>query len=161
MIAFLAGIMEKILNLFYNITNNYGIAIIGMTILIKLVLMPLSYKQYKSLDQMQKIAPEQKRLQEKYKNDKDKLNQELIELYKRNKINPVAVSFNFCKCLLFIFRLLQSFNFAHASFFGFKIRSIAILYYRLCGLTTFYLQNGSHQPGCLSNMNLFMSIFIT
>ena len=82
--------MEKILNLFYNITNNYGIAIIGMTILIKLVLMPLSYKQYKSLDQMQKIAPEQKRLQEKYKNDKDKLNQELIELYKRNKINPAA-----------------------------------------------------------------------
>ena len=169
MIAFLAGIMEKILNLFYNITNNYGIAIIGMTILIKLVLMPLSYKQYKSLDQMQKIAPEQKRLQEKYKNDKDKLNQELIELYKRNKINPAAGCLPLILQMPFLFalfRLLQSFNFAHASFLWIQDLSAPDSYFilpALAGLTTFLSSKmaATSPDASQSNMNLFMSIFIT
>jgi YidC/Oxa1 family membrane protein insertase len=74
----------------YGLTGNYGLAIILLTVLVKLVLLPLTVKQTRSMIAMQKIQPEIKKLQEKYKDDKEKLSQEMMKFYKENKINPLG-----------------------------------------------------------------------
>ncbi|HUU50666.1 MAG TPA: membrane protein insertase YidC [Nitrospinota bacterium] len=70
--------------------GNYGFAIIILTILIKIVFYPLTEKSFKSMQAMQKIQPKMKALQEIYKNDKQRLNQEIMSLYKQNKVNPAG-----------------------------------------------------------------------
>jgi YidC/Oxa1 family membrane protein insertase len=71
-------------------THNYGLTIILLTMGIKLLFVPLQYKSYKSMKQMQMIQPRVLALQEKYKDDRDKLNKELIKLYRDYKVNPVG-----------------------------------------------------------------------
>lgn len=73
-----------------NMLGNYGIAIIIFTILIKLVLLPISINQQKSSMKMQKVSPIIKKINEKYKNDKQKAQEKTMELYKKAKINPFA-----------------------------------------------------------------------
>ncbi|MBI4744334.1 MAG: membrane protein insertase YidC [Actinobacteria bacterium] len=84
--------IEKILlyslNFFYGYVNNYGTAIIILTIVIRIILLPLTIKQMKSVKAMQKIQPELKKLQEKYKDDKEKLQKEMMKFYTENKVNP-------------------------------------------------------------------------
>lgn len=87
---FLKNIFATVLIFFYNIAGDYGLAIILLTLSVRLITLPLSMKQMASSKAMQKIAPEQKRLQEKYKDDKDKLNKEMMELYKEHKVNPLS-----------------------------------------------------------------------
>ena len=79
-----------VLKLMYTITSNYGIAIILFTIIIKLILMPLTVKQQKSMLKTQKLQPLLMEIQKKYGNDKDKLNQETMKLYQKYKINPMS-----------------------------------------------------------------------
>ncbi len=71
-------------------TQNYGVAIILLTCAIKLLFVPLQYKSYKSMQGMQKVQPKVQALQAKYKDDREKLNRELIKLYKEYKVNPVG-----------------------------------------------------------------------
>lgn len=71
----------------------YAIAIIIATIIVKLIILPLTLKQTKSMKEMQKIQPELKKVQEKYKNDKEKLNQKTMELYKEHGVNPLGGCF--------------------------------------------------------------------
>ena len=71
-------------------THNYGLTIILLTMGIKLFFVPLQFKSYKSMKQMQMIQPKVLGLQEKYKDDRDKLNKELIKLYRDHKVNPVG-----------------------------------------------------------------------
>jgi YidC/Oxa1 family membrane protein insertase len=78
------------LNLTNSLTNNYGIDIIIISILIKIIFLPLTQISMKSMKEMQKVQPEMKRLQEQYKNDKARLQQEIMLLYKRRKINPMS-----------------------------------------------------------------------
>ena len=73
-----------------NFIQNYGIAIIILTMLIKIVLWPLGTKSYKSMGEMKKIQPLMAEIREKYKNDKKKMNQEVMLLYKTYKVNPVG-----------------------------------------------------------------------
>jgi YidC/Oxa1 family membrane protein insertase len=75
---------------FYNIIGNYGIAIIVFTIVIKLLLLPLNIKQTKSMKDMQRLQPELQKLNKKYKNNKEKLNEETLKLYKTFKVNPAG-----------------------------------------------------------------------
>jgi len=70
--------------------ENYGVAIILFTLLTRLLLLPLNIKQSKSMAKMQRIQPELKELQAKYKYDKEKLNQATMELYKRHQVNPAG-----------------------------------------------------------------------
>jgi len=86
----LQNILAGGITMLYNIFGNYGLAIIGITILIKLILLPLTLKQDKSMKSMKKIQPELETLKEKYKNDPQTLNQKTIELYKIHKVNPAA-----------------------------------------------------------------------
>ncbi len=71
-------------------TRSYGWAIIILTIIIKIVLYPLTLKSFKSMKELQKIQPLMKEVQQKYKGDKQKLNQELMKLYSEHKINPMG-----------------------------------------------------------------------
>jgi YidC/Oxa1 family membrane protein insertase len=79
-----------LLALFYSAVPNLGVAIILLTVLVMLILFPLTAKQAKSMLAMQRVQPEVKRLQAKYKNDRQKLNEEMMKFYKENQINPLA-----------------------------------------------------------------------
>ncbi len=79
-----------VLRFLYEFTHNYGITIILLTMLIKLMFVPLQYKSYKSMKQMQVIQPKVLALQTKLKDDRERLNKELIKLYKDHRVNPVG-----------------------------------------------------------------------
>lgn len=79
-----------LLNFFYRYLHNYGVAIILVTILFKLLFWPISHKGMKSMKTMQKIQPKMAKLREKYKDDHERLNQEMMSLYKTYKINPLG-----------------------------------------------------------------------
>ncbi len=92
---FLSNIVQQALAFFYGLTKtmgfpNYGIAIILMTIFVKILLYPLTKKQIESTKAMMAIQPKMKALQEKYKDDKNRLNMELANLYKTEGVNPLA-----------------------------------------------------------------------
>lgn len=80
----------SIVNFFYNLIGNYGVSIILFTLLIKAVLFPLDLKQRKSMLRTQKIQPLLNELQLKYANDKEKLNTEMMKLYKQYNISPMS-----------------------------------------------------------------------
>jgi len=79
-----------LLNFLNRYVHNYGVAIILVTVLFKLLLWPVSQKGMKSMKTMQKIQPKMAKLREKYKDNKEKLNQEMMLLYKTYKINPLG-----------------------------------------------------------------------
>jgi YidC/Oxa1 family membrane protein insertase len=76
------------LNFLYNIVGNYGLAIVLLTVVMRLILLPLTAKRTKSMYEMQKIQPKIKELQKKYKDDKQKLQEETLKFYQDNKVNP-------------------------------------------------------------------------
>lgn len=79
-----------VLRFLYDFTQNYGLSIILLTVGIKLLFVPLQYKSYKSMKDMQVIQPKVVALQAKYKDDRERLNRELIKLYKDHRVNPVG-----------------------------------------------------------------------
>ncbi|KHK03374.1 membrane protein insertase YidC [Desulfovibrio sp. TomC] len=87
---FVAKPLIKLLHFFYDYVGNYGTAIILLTVLIKLIFWPLSQKSYKSMDQMKKLQPMLTQLREKYKDDRTKMNEEMMQLYKTYKVNPAG-----------------------------------------------------------------------
>jgi YidC/Oxa1 family membrane protein insertase len=70
--------------------GSWGLAIVGLTVLIRAVLVPLTFRQLKSMQEMQRLAPEINKLKEKYKDDKQRQQQEIMKFYQQNKINPLA-----------------------------------------------------------------------
>ena len=70
--------------------GSWGLAIIGLTVLIRAVLVPLTYRQLKSMQEMQRLAPQISAIKEKYKEDKQRQQQEIMKFYQENKINPLA-----------------------------------------------------------------------
>ena len=86
----LAAPLLDLLRLIYGYVGNYGVAIIILTIIVRVVLFPLTFKGMKSMKRMQQLAPRMKKLQEKYKNNKEKLNKEMMELYRKHKVNPLG-----------------------------------------------------------------------
>ncbi|MEE8319271.1 MAG: membrane protein insertase YidC [bacterium] len=88
--AFIAKPLLVIMNYFYRYVGNYGIAIIILTILIKIVFIPFSNASFKSMKNMSKLQPQINELKDKHKKDKEKLNQAIMGLYKENKVNPAG-----------------------------------------------------------------------
>jgi len=91
----LSVLVQKVLAFFYGLTGmvgmaNYGLAIIVMTIIVKLILWPLTQKQIQSMKDMMKIQPKMDEIRARYKDDKERMNLELANLYKENKINPLS-----------------------------------------------------------------------
>lgn len=104
MIAFFANIFGYILNFVYEIVKNYGLAIIIFSILIKLLMIPISIKQQKTMKKSVKLQSKMKELQFKYKNNPEKLNQETMELYRQENMSP------FSGCLSAIIQIILLFS---------------------------------------------------
>lgn len=100
MMSFFSNMFGYVLNVIYEIVKNYGVAIILFSILLKLVLLPLTIKQQKTLKKSQKLQGKLKELQDKYSNNPEKLNQEMMELYKKENLSP------FSGCLSSILQLI-------------------------------------------------------
>jgi len=90
MFDFIAKPLLWFMNFIYGLIPNYGIAIIVMTILVKVVLWPLGSKSYKSMNEMKRLQPLMAEIREKYKHDKKQMNQEIMSLYRTYKINPMG-----------------------------------------------------------------------
>ena len=112
----------KALEVIYHLVGNFGVAIIILTILVKLLFYPLANASYESMTKMKKIQPEMKELQERYKDDKVKAQQEILALYRREKVNPfmgcvplllqIPIFFSLYKVLFVTIEM------RHAPFFG-------------------------------------------
>ncbi len=112
--------MLYLLNWFYSVVHNYGVAIILVTVILKAIFWPITQKGLKSMKNMQKLQPKVVKLKEKYKNDPTRMNQEMMNLYKTYKVNPlggclpmvlqIPVFFSLYKVLL------QSIELRHAPF---------------------------------------------
>ena len=88
--GFISEIFGYILNFLYEQFNNYGVAIIIFSVLLRIILIPITIKQQKSLKKNAKLQKEMKEIQTKYKSNPEKLNQETIDLYKREKMSPFS-----------------------------------------------------------------------
>ena len=100
MFNFFANIFGYLLEFLYNLVNNYGVAIILFTVIIKLLLLPLSIKQQRTTQKSAKLQEKLKVIQFKYKNDPEKMNQEMMQLYKSENMSP------FSGCLTAIVQLI-------------------------------------------------------
>lgn len=88
--GFISEIFGYILNFLYEQFNNYGVAIIIFSVLLRIILIPITIKQQKSLKKNARLQKEMKEIQTKYKSNPEKLNQETIDLYKREKMSPFS-----------------------------------------------------------------------
>ena len=88
MLAPIEKILFDILQALYGLVHDYGFAIILLTVAIRVILLPLTIKQTKSMYELQRIQPKIKELQDKHKNDKEKLQEETLKFYQENKVNP-------------------------------------------------------------------------
>ncbi len=79
-----------VLKFFHSFLGNYGFAIILLTVIIKLLFWPLTHKSYASMKDMQKLQPEMQKIRAKFKNDRERQNRELMELYKTHRVNPLG-----------------------------------------------------------------------
>jgi YidC/Oxa1 family membrane protein insertase len=114
--AFLVKPLLKVLAFFYEVTQNYGWSIIFLTIIIKLLFFPLTHKSFKSMKGMTKIQPYVKVIQERNKDDRKQMNEELLELYKKHKVNPVG------GCLPMLLQIPVFIALYHALFFSIELR---------------------------------------
>ena len=105
MFQFFANIFGYLLELLYNLTSNYGLAIILFTIVIKLIFLPFSIKQQKTMKKSAKIQEKMKIIQFKYKNNPEKMNQEMKNLYKNEKMNPFSGCFTAIIQFLLLFSI--------------------------------------------------------
>ncbi|MDQ5987508.1 MAG: Membrane protein insertase YidC [Syntrophus sp. SKADARSKE-3] len=117
-LKWLAMPMLFVLKFFNQYINNYGLSIILLTVLIKIIFWPLGNKSYESMKEMQKLQPKMQEMREKYKDDKQRLSQETMALYKAHKVNPlggclpmviqIPVFFGLYKTLLYAIELRHS-----------------------------------------------------
>ncbi len=104
------------LKLFYSYLHNYGLAIIVITIILKIIFFPLTNKSYKSMKEMQKLQPKMQELKDKFKDDRDGLNRSVMELYKTHKVNPLG------GCLPMVVQIPVFFGLYKALMFSIELR---------------------------------------
>ncbi|MFH1387166.1 MAG: YidC/Oxa1 family membrane protein insertase [bacterium] len=170
------GIFLEVLKFFYAIGgHNYGLAIIWLTIAVNLALYPLTLSSMQQMHAMQRVQPRLKELQEKHKDDPSKLQKEMMDLYKVEKVNPLGGCLPVLLKIPFflaLFWTLQSKEFIslignNASFIPGWINSIAVhdpfyILPVLIGVTTWLSQKSMPTtPGQNQTMLMFMPIFIT
>ena len=103
MIAFFANIFGYVLNFIYDLVKNYGLAIIIFSILVKLLMIPISIKQQKTMKKSTKIQKKMKEIQFKYKNNPEQLNQATMELYKSENMSPFSGCFSAIAQIILLF----------------------------------------------------------
>lgn len=118
--GFIARPLLWLLEFFHTYVGNYGVAIILLTVVIKLAFWPLSQKSYKSMEQMKKLQPMMAQIREKHADDREKMNEEIMRLYKTYKVNPAGGCLPMLVQIPVFFglyqALLNSIQLRHASF---------------------------------------------
>ncbi|QJC28386.1 membrane protein insertase YidC [Enterobacteriaceae endosymbiont of Plateumaris braccata] len=174
MLWFLSKPLFKLLNLLYKLIGNWGIAIIAITLIVRIVMYPLSRTQYITIAKMRILQPKIKKIKAKYSNDKHLLSQEIIKLYKKEKLNPLG------GCLPFViqmpiflalyYMLINSVELRHAPFiFWIKDLSSQDPYYVLpviMSITMYFIQKTSKntyddpiQKKIMNIIPIFFSLF--
>jgi YidC/Oxa1 family membrane protein insertase len=119
---FLTKPLFHVLHFFYGVIGNYGVAILLLTLLVKLLFFPLANKSYRAMSKMKQLQPKMVELREKYGDDKAKMNQELMGLYKKEGANPMAGCLPIVVQIPVFFALYKvlfvSIEMRHAPFFG-------------------------------------------
>ncbi|MBB5222885.1 YidC/Oxa1 family membrane protein insertase [Amaricoccus macauensis] len=119
---FLTKPIFRALHVMHNLLGNMGLAIIGLTFLIKLILFPLAYKSYVSMSKMKALQPEMEKIKERTAGDSMKMQQEVMALYKREKVNPAAGCLPILLQIPIFFSLYKvifvTIELRHAPFFG-------------------------------------------
>ena len=119
---FIAWPMWQVLIWLFGLVGNFGLAIICLTLIVRLLMFPVAQKQFKSMAQMRAVQPKMKALQERYKDDKAQLQQEMAKLYKEEKVNPLAGCLPIFIQIPIFFGLYKSLRLAiemrHEPFFG-------------------------------------------
>lgn len=119
----LAKPMLYSLKFFYRYVGNYGIAIIIITVILKIIFFPLTHKSYKSMKEMGKLQPKMAALKEKYKNDKDAMNRAVMELYRDHKVNPLG------GCLPMVVQIPVFFALYKALMFSIELRHAPFMFW--------------------------------
>ena len=125
-----------LLAFFYIPFHSLGIAIILLTIVIMLVQFPLTAKQARSMIQMQRVQPEIKKIQQKYKDDKAKQNEELLKFYQENKINPLAGCLPMIITIPIGIAVFRTFAHGRADATSRRPAKMGELYHDICGRAT-------------------------
>ncbi len=176
----LALALLRALKLFHHISPNYGVDIILLTVAIRLLLLPMSIKSQRSMMRLQQLQPQVERIRDKFKEDRERLNKEMVDLYRRNHVNPVG------GCMPMVIQLpifiglyaalLNAVELRHAPFMGWirdlsapdclPIPGLPVLPYINCagipvlvllmGLSTFVQQWMSPQPADPSQQRMMM-----
>jgi YidC/Oxa1 family membrane protein insertase len=119
---FITKPMFYLLDFFYNLVGNFGVSILIVTVLIKLVFFPLANKSYESMSKLKQLQPEMLKLRDRYKDDKARQQQALMELYKKEKVNPMAGCLPILIQIPVFFALYKvlfvTIEMRHAPFFG-------------------------------------------
>lgn len=160
------------MDFFYRFCGNYGIAIILITLIIKILFWPLTHKSYQSMKDMQKLQPEMAKLKEKYKDKKEDLNREVMALYKKYNVNPLGGCLPIIlqiPVFIALYRVLQdSIELRHANFISFWINDLSSLdptYISplLMGASMFYQQKmtPSSADPAQAKMMLMMPVIFT
>ncbi len=159
------------LNFLYTFVQNYGVAIIVMTILIKAVFWPLGNISYKSMKEMQKVQPQINELKKKYKNDQSKIGQETMALYRTHKINPLS------GCLPILIQLPVFIGLFNALLYAIELRHSPLFFWIqdlsakdpyyitpvLMGISQFIQQKMTPTMGdpMMAKMMMFMPVVLT
>ena len=119
---FITKPMFQVIDFFYHLVGNFGVAILIVTVLIKIVFFPLANKSYTSMAKMKAVQPEMMAIRERYADDKMKQQQAMMELYKKEKINPIAGCWPILIQIPVFFALYKvlfvTIEMRHAPFFG-------------------------------------------
>ncbi len=111
-----------VIEFLYKIFGNFGLAILGMTVIVKLALFPMANKSYEAIAKMKKLQPQMQKIRERFSDDKMALNKEMMELYKKEKINPASGCLPIIIQIPVFFALYKVFyvtlDMRHAEFFG-------------------------------------------
>jgi YidC/Oxa1 family membrane protein insertase len=116
--------MMRLMELVHGFTGSWGLAIIVLTLIVRMLLHPLTKKQMTSMQKMQKLQPRIKMLQEKFKDDKETLNREMMALYKENKVNPAAGCLPLLVQLpvfILLYQVLTNYDFSGVGFLGIEL----------------------------------------
>lgn len=170
MLAWLSDLMAQGIEFFFALTGNYGLAIIMLTVIIRVVLLPLTQMQVRSMRKMREISPQLEELNKKYKGNQQKLNEETVALWRKHKINPMAgclpllLQFPF---LIALFRLLHEYPYqGAASFLWLEHLGRPDPYYILpvlAAVTTYFqskVASGGPQEGAQQTMLYAMPVMI-
>jgi YidC/Oxa1 family membrane protein insertase len=145
----LVNFLSDFLNYLYNFTGmlgvaNYGLAIILLTIIVKMILFPLTYKQMVSMKRMAELSPKLKEIQNKHKSQPEKVNAETMKLYKEHNINPLSGCLPLLiqmPILIGLYRALMYFNFSEAHFLWFTLTQKNDILLALLAAATTFLQS--------------------